>query len=119
MRISDWSSDVCSSDLLVFLIVAGSAYLHDEEYKGQANAHWRGVVVLNEVRDGQFCEMPLTLDYLCRKYEGMSLARFLQRNVRNAKSRLDRKSVVKGKRVSVRVNLGGRGNIKKKKNQQI
>lgn len=68
-------------------IVAGSAYLHDEEYKGVANAHWRGVVVLNEVRNGQFCEMPLTMDYLCRKYEGMSLARFLQRNVRNAKER--------------------------------
>lgn len=63
-------------------IVAGSAYLHDEEYKGQANTHWRGVVVLNEVRDGQFCEMPLTLDYLCRKYEGESLRRFLQRNTR-------------------------------------
>lgn len=68
-------------------IVAGSAYLHDEEYKGVANAHWRGVVVLNEVRNGQFCEMPLTLDYLCRKYEGMSLARFLQRNVRGAKDK--------------------------------
>lgn len=68
-------------------IVAGSAYLHDEEYKGAANTHWRGVVVLNEVRDGQFCEMPLTLDYLCRRYEGMSLARFLQRNVRNAKAK--------------------------------
>jgi len=63
-------------------IVAGSAYLHDEEYKGQANAHWRGVVVLNEVRNGQFCEMPLTLDYLCRKYEGESLRRFLQRKTR-------------------------------------
>ena len=68
-------------------IVAGSCYLHDEEYKGMANAHWRGVVVLNEVRKGQFCEMPLTLDYLCRKYEGMGVARFLQRNRRDAKER--------------------------------
>lgn len=68
-------------------IVAGSAYLHDEPYKGMANAHWRGVVVLNEVRDGQFCEMPLTLDYLCEKYEGMSLARYMQRNYKNAKER--------------------------------
>ena len=68
-------------------IVAGSAYLHDEPYKGMANAHWRGVVVLNEVDDGQFCEMPLTLDYLCRKYEGMSLDRFLQRNYKRAKER--------------------------------
>lgn len=68
-------------------IVAGSCYLHDESYKGMANSHWRGIVVLNEVRDGQFCEMPLTLDYLCEKYEGMSLTRFLQRNYRNAKQR--------------------------------
>lgn len=68
-------------------IVAGSCYLHDEGYKGLANAHWRGAVVLNEVDDGGFSEMPLTLDYLCKKYEGMSLSRFLQRKYRNAKSR--------------------------------
>lgn len=68
-------------------IVAGSCYMHDEEYKGAANAHWRGIVVLNEVRNGQFCEMPLTLDYLCRKYEGTSLARYMQRRYRGAKER--------------------------------
>lgn len=68
-------------------IVAGSAYLHDEPYKGMANSHWRGIVVLNEVRNGEFCEMPLTLDYLCRRYEGMSVARFLQRNYKRAKER--------------------------------
>lgn len=68
-------------------IVAGSCYLHDEEYKGMANSHWRGVVVLNEVRNGQFCEMPLTLDYLCREYEGTSLSRFMQRNFKRAKER--------------------------------
>lgn len=68
-------------------IVAGSAYLHDEPYKGRANAHDRCVVVLNEVRNGHFSEMPLTLDYLCRKYEHTSLARFLQRKYRNAKDR--------------------------------
>lgn len=66
-------------------IVAGSCYLHDEEYKGHANAHWRGVMVLNEVRDGQFCEMPLTLDYLCRKYTGMSIADYLRKKYRNAR----------------------------------
>lgn len=68
-------------------IVAGSSYLGDEDYKGMANTHWRGVVVLNEVKDGTFCEMPLTLNYLCGEYEGMSVARFLQRNYRNAKER--------------------------------
>lgn len=68
-------------------IVAGSCYLHDEPYKGMANSHWRGAVVLNEVERGEFSEMPLTMDYLCRKYEGMSLARFMQRKYKNAKSR--------------------------------
>lgn len=68
-------------------IVAGSCYLHDEPYKGMANSHWRGIVVLNEVRDGTFCEMPLTLDYLCRKYENRSLASYLKRQYKNAESR--------------------------------
>jgi len=68
-------------------IVAGSAYLHDEDYKGAANTHWRGILVLNEVRNGEFCAMPLTLDYLCRKYEGVALDVFLRRKYRNATHR--------------------------------
>ncbi len=68
-------------------IVAGSCYLHDEPYKGMANTHWRGAVILNEVDDGNFSELPLTMDYLCRKYEGMPLTRFLQRKYKNAKER--------------------------------
>lgn len=75
-------------------IVAGSCYMHDESFKGHANAHWRGIVVLNEVRDGQFCEMPLTLDYLCRKYEKTSLSRFLQRRYRRARERFSLANVV-------------------------
>ena len=67
--------------------VVGSCYLHDEDYKGMANSHWRGVLVLNEVRDGQFCAMPLSLDYLCRKYEGRSLSSFLRRKYKNAQQR--------------------------------
>jgi hypothetical protein len=68
-------------------IVAGSCYLHDEPYKGQANAHDRCAVVLNEVRDGRFSEMPLTLDYLCRKYEGMGLGEFMRKKYRDAEYR--------------------------------
>lgn len=68
-------------------IVAGSCYLHDEGYKGMANSHWRGVVVLNEVKAGTFCEMPLTLDYLCRKYEGTNLRRYLRKKYRRAADR--------------------------------
>lgn len=58
-------------------LVAGACYLHDEDYKGpQGNAHWRGIVVKNEVEDGSYDIMPVSLDYLCRRYEGMRLAEF-------------------------------------------
>lgn len=68
-------------------IVAGSCYLHDETYKGVANNHWRGIVVLNEVRNGSFCEMPLTLDYLSRRYAGMALDAYMRRHYRRADQR--------------------------------
>jgi hypothetical protein len=58
-------------------IVAGACYLHDEGYKGpQGNAHWRGVVVLHQVENGGFDPMFVSLDYLCRKYEGVDLGTF-------------------------------------------
>ena len=50
-------------------IIAGSCYLHDEEYMGsQGNDHWRGLVMLHEMNDGQFDEMFVSLDYLRQKY---------------------------------------------------
>lgn len=50
-------------------IIAGSFYSHDEEYLGpQNNDHWRGMVALHEVRDGEFDEMFVSLDYLVNKY---------------------------------------------------
>lgn len=60
-------------------LVCGSCYLHEEEYRGpQAQAHWRGVVVCHEVRgDGGYDPMFVSLDFLCRKYEGASLAEFM------------------------------------------
>lgn len=50
-------------------LVCGSYYLHDEGYKGrQGNGHWRGIVVLNEVVDGSYDIMPLSIDFLQRKF---------------------------------------------------
>jgi hypothetical protein len=50
-------------------LVAGSFYLHDESYRGaQSNGEWRGIVILNEVHDGKYDIMPLSMDYLRRKY---------------------------------------------------
>jgi hypothetical protein len=55
---------------LLTSIIAGSCYEHDEDYLGpQGNKHWRGILVLHEVNDGAFDLMPVSLDYLKRKYE--------------------------------------------------
>lgn len=56
-------------------IVAGSFYMHNEDYLGpQANAHWRGLVVANNVVAGSFDPMPVGLDYLCKRFAGHPLA---------------------------------------------
>lgn len=50
-------------------LVAGSFYQHDETYLGpQATAYWRGIIVLNECRDGMFDPMFVGMDYLRRRY---------------------------------------------------
>lgn len=50
-------------------IFAGCYYQHDEEYLNpQGNQHWRGLWMLHEVDDGQFDEMPVSMDYLRSKY---------------------------------------------------
>lgn len=60
-------------------LVAGACYLHDEDYKGpQGNAHWRGIVVKHQVKDGSYDPMFVSLDYLCRRYEGASLEHFMK-----------------------------------------
>lgn len=50
-------------------LVAGAFYMHDEDYKGPyGNHHWRGVVVKNEVQDGEYDIMKVSLNYLLRRY---------------------------------------------------
>jgi len=50
-------------------IIAGSCYEHNEDYMGpQGNKHWRGVIMLHDVKDGQFDEMFVNLDYLNKRY---------------------------------------------------
>ena len=51
-------------------IIVGSYYLHDEHYLDQlSNRYWRGLLMMNEVKDGHFDEMFLSIDYLKRKYD--------------------------------------------------
>jgi hypothetical protein len=55
---------------LLTSIIAGSCYEHNEDYLGaQGNKHWRGFLMLHDVNDGQFDLMPVSLDYLRKKYE--------------------------------------------------
>ncbi len=50
-------------------IIAGSFYEHEEDYLSpQSNNHWRGIYVLNEVNDGSFDEMAVSLNFLKRRY---------------------------------------------------
>lgn len=50
-------------------IIAGSCYEHDEDYMGpQGNKHWRGLLVLHEVNNGEFDLMPVSLNYINKKY---------------------------------------------------
>lgn len=52
-------------------LFAGSFYQHDEEYMGhQGNKHWRGCWMLMDVNDGQFDELPVSMEYFGVKYGG-------------------------------------------------
>src|SRR3546814_13005463 len=97
MRISDWSSDVCSSDLAV-------AHLEQAGESGRGLDHivvrgLAGVAAMAAVADRSGVDDP-----------GVELPHGLE-----GEAELDRKSVVLGKSGSVRVDLGGRSIIKKKK----
>ncbi len=60
-------------------LVAGACYLADEDYRGpQGNGEWRGVVVCNQVENGSYDPTFVSLDYLCRRYEGVRLAEFME-----------------------------------------
>lgn len=50
-------------------IFAGIYYQHDEDYlTPQTNGSWAGVWMLHNVNDGAFDEMPVSIDYLRKKY---------------------------------------------------
>lgn len=60
-------------------LVSGVFYLHDEDYIGpQGNNEWRGIVVKNEVKQGTYDICEVSMDFLCRKYEGKSLDDYMK-----------------------------------------
>jgi len=49
-------------------VVAGAFYMHDEEYIGPQGDHWRGLIMLNDVRDGDAALCEVQLKYLIDNY---------------------------------------------------
>src|SRR3546814_18950561 len=105
MRISDWSSDVCSSDLFLsnrdrllgFLRAHGAG----EDSEDLLQALW---IKVSAAPSGPIAQ---PLSYLYCAATNLMLDRY--------RSKQGRKSAESGKSVSVRVDLGGGGIIKKKK----
>src|SRR3546814_17271440 len=122
MRISDWSSDVCSSDLRF----------------GADPRQFRNVIVKSGT-DGRLVRLEDVArvelggkDYNSRSYldgqtavamgvfqrpgtTALETSEQVMAKMKELSKDLDRKSVVKGKSVAVRVDLGGRRRIQKKK----
>src|SRR3546814_13542635 len=94
MRISDWSSDVCSSDLGLKPSSAGKQNFLEAREVLDLDLDGVALVTLSACESG-----------LGRVTDGDEVLGFTRA--------LDRKSVVSGKSVSVRVDLGGRRIIKK------
>ncbi len=50
-------------------IIAGSCYDYDMSYLGeQGNKHWRGIIMLHNMEDGEFDEVYIPTHYLKTKY---------------------------------------------------
>src|SRR3546814_16972718 len=101
MRISDWSSDVCSSDLSV----SPTAGLISENFADVEN-----------LTTGFFAQGYYELTDTIRATGGI---RYTWDRRNTVLHNVDRKRVVKGKSVSVGVDLGGRRIFKKKKHSKI
>src|SRR3546814_21075973 len=93
MRISDWSSDVCSSDLV-------RNFRSDLSIAGESSLTLPALIAA--MRD-----LPRDADAIAARRARLTEA--------SARLRRDRKSVVSGKSVLVRVDLGGRRISKRNK----
>ncbi len=62
-------------------LIAGSAYVHAEPYLGaQGNCHFRGIIVKNEVHEGSYDIMRVSLHYLCMRYAGVPLLAYMSKH---------------------------------------
>src|SRR3546814_11385773 len=95
MLISDWSSDVCSSDLVLYPGGDGDPEIPRDRTRSDRRA------------------VPVAVVH--RSYPDRHLEPDVQSHDSRSARQRDRKSAVSGKSVSVRVDHGGRSNIKKKR----
>src|SRR3546814_17314747 len=98
MRISDWSSDVCSSDLSASWRSRGRR----ERKLRDRDEHLRSVAEFH---------------HIASDHRSAGRRERTARYIVKRATRLDRKSGVEGKSVSVRVDLGGRRIIKNKQHK--
>src|SRR3546814_11431369 len=119
MRISDWSSDVCSSDLLAdaLEVLQRVHVLQQQRLATQNEGAALAALAAGPARKaalddprGQLVEFGALLLQLLQ-YVGLGLVQGAPGEPR--REVVDRKSVVVGKSVSARVELGGGGIIKK------
>src|SRR3546814_11592799 len=123
MRISDWSSDVCSSDLRPVATAAQNNAPHNAKgmtkpptpakraiapvTKNPAKAAGQANSSINMPRP--------SVERSVSAAKRPSATASMKATIPAMKEAGERKSVVEGKRVAVRVDLGGRRTIKKKK----
>src|SRR3546814_18116443 len=109
MRISDWSSDVCSSDLGRHQRRRRSLIAHAPPCQGRGSVAGQAFAAL------RLPTVPLGAS--SHRHDGHGWLAELLIVIEKGRASIcgDRKGGVWGKRVSVRVNYGGRRLIKKKK----
>src|SRR3546814_12937503 len=136
MRISDWSSDVCSSDLIVERVVGrqrvlilliglefGTRRLGDDVLRNDAPARAEKAVApvpIAPVGEGENRRLVDVLQHVVAAAHVAVERRISDRHLRlvagaehHRTELVDRKSAVEGKSASVRVDLGGRRIITK------
>src|SRR3546814_14347147 len=102
MRISDWSSDVCSSDLTRVKLPLATLHPHLE------------AATFDKVDRVQAGDFVIGIGVGHTGLVGETPERHIGRGEERGELVIDRKSVVSGKSVYVRVDLGGRRIIKHK-----
>src|SRR3546814_6067381 len=112
LRISDWSSDVCSSDLLQGDFLTAT---FQHEALGPRGTPEDTTVLYLVTRGHSLAQSLLPAIHRFDPAEHLPQPEAEADDGKEA--RQDRKSVVEGKSVYIRVDLGGRRSIKKKKNK--